>query len=125
MNATAEANRKAEYVTSFKEERAKRTTPEEIWSHTAPGSGHAAMMEQATGVPYAGHRGIPISSMPSPEAAYEQYRNEMGISAQAPQIPDVTAPAVPTPPSGASKAREYVDALLRRRGIQTPVLGGY
>lgn len=123
MNATAEANRKAEYVTNIKEERAKHTLQTPFFPTTQPG-GELDVLSQRYGLPHTPLAGAPLSSFPSPEAAYEQYRNQMGISAQAPEIPTVTAPTVPTPPQGGSAARKWAEEFLRRSGIQIPALGG-
>ncbi len=123
MNATAEAGKRAEYVTDIKEKRAQRTLATPFFPTTQPG-GELDVLSQRYGLPHTPLAGVPVSSMPSPEAAYEQYRQEMGISAQAPQIRDVTVPTVPTPPQGGSAARRFAEEFLRRAGIQMPVIGG-
>jgi hypothetical protein len=123
LSSTQEASKRAEFVTNIREERARRLSPNKYVEGTEPG-GMWATLAARHNLPWTPFENVPVENMPSPEAAYEQYQTQMGISGQAPEIPTVNVPTAPTPPPGAQSAIDYINDLLKRKGIQMPQYGG-
>jgi len=113
LDATVEAGRRGETVYGEEMKRKVWTTPEEYYPGTGP-RGATAQLYEKYGLEYEPTPGVSVSELPNLEQMYGRWHQGMGISQQAPPLPQTMGAAGHG--TGIDAARAFLQRMNLRQG---------